>query len=179
MQADNPESLRYARALIELGEAASALSVLEEQFPQVRDFFEQNPDARKFLNDLAVRNEGKRQGLQEILGRRVHAVLFHFLCILIEQGEMRRLGAIADAFLEEVSRRRRQVAGELVISKPLADDKVAAIQAETSRLLGKEVALHVRVDPRLLGGILVRVGDVVLDGTLDRQLEDMRQRLLA
>ena len=64
-------------------------------------------------------------------------------------------------------------------ARPLTPERTALIEKETGRLLGRTVSLRVRVDPKLLGGLYVRVGDFVIDGTVDTQLDALRKKPLA
>jgi len=145
----------------------------------VLDLLEKNEVVREFLADHRLHKQGKAKALREILSGQIESPLLYFLSILVEQNMISRVSEIASAFFEQVSLARDTAAGELVAPVALPEDKVTEIQREASRVIGKDVDLRVRVDPNLLAGLRIRVGDCVLDGTIDRQLEQLRQRLLA
>jgi F-type H+-transporting ATPase subunit delta len=170
---------RYADALVALGEGAGAASRVESELPWVADFLAGNEDVRRFMADPLLTLEGKRRALEDVLGPRVHPVLLYFLFILLSEGALRDLSPVVAAFFRKVSSARNRVAGEIVSSRALDGEKIATIEKETGRILGKEVQLRVRVDPSMLGGVLVRVGDFVLDATVEHQLDDIHRRLLA
>jgi F-type H+-transporting ATPase subunit delta len=136
-------------------------------------------ELRRFLADPALRTEGKRRAIEELFEGRVHPVLLHVLMILVEQNALHKLPRIADVFYERLSDLRDKISGELVTVRPLSETQHGEIEAEVSRILGKRVHLLVREDPNLLGGLRVRVGEFILDGTVDRRLESMRQSLLS
>ena len=151
---------------------------LEKDLALLMDFLEKNEEIRRFIHDPFIRTEGKRAAVEKLLAGRIHAILLYFLLILLEQQKISDLKLIVDAFFEKVSRSIEKVAGELVTAKPLSRQKIAAVEREAGLLLGKEVHLRVRVDTDILGGLFVQVGDFVLDGTMDRLLEDIRQNLV-
>jgi F-type H+-transporting ATPase subunit delta len=179
MPTDKAQAAHYADALVSLGHAVDALPQFEEDLADVLDFLETNADTRRFLRDHAVEIAGKCRAIEELLTGRAHPALVQFLVLLLRERRLESLRDIAEAFFRKVSALRREAAGELVSPTPLDDETVARIEKETGLALGKEVHLRVRVDANLLGGLFVKVGDFVLDGTVDRRLDDIRHQLLA
>jgi F-type H+-transporting ATPase subunit delta len=170
---------RYAEALLRLGEASGCLADLERQLPDARDLLARNAEVRRFLADPGVEAEGKRRAIERLLaGEPPHPALIPFLQILLAAGRLARLPAIVDAFLAGAAGLRQESLGELLSAVAVPDDRRAAIEREVSRILGKPVRLQPRVDPALLGGHQVRVGDFLLDFTVDHRLEQIRRGLL-
>jgi len=155
------------------------LSEIEENLTDALTLLEKNEEVRKFLRTPHVAEKGKRRAVEQILRGKVHPALLYFLLTLIEQNELPLLKGVAAIFFEKASLLRKKIAGELVSSRPLSGEKVEAIEQEVGRIVGRHVHLRVRLDPGILGGIAVQVGDFVLDGTIDHQLEDIRQALFA
>jgi len=179
MQAARPDIEELANALIALGKAAGALTRIEEELPDVLSLMADAERIRKFMADPAIRTEGKRRVIEELVGIDVHPVLVNFLCILVDENKLTGIRDIAQVFFTKVAGVKPEAGGELVTARPLTPEKTALIENETGRLLGKTVSLRVRVDPKLLGGLYVRVGDFVIDGTVDSQLDALREKLLA
>ncbi len=169
---------QYADSLLALGKATGSLAILERDLVLVLDLLTGNGDVLRFMGDPAVTQEGKSETVGEILGGKVHPVLVHFTQILLEAGRLGDLKIIAENFFDKASRLARKVAGELVSASPVKDEVLALIEGEISRILGKEVHLRVRVDRNMLGGLMVRVGDFVIDGSVEAVLEDMRRVML-
>jgi len=169
----------YAAALVALGEAAGVLDRLERDLIRLLDLLREHPDLRGFLSDSCIRAEGKTQALREVLGGQTEPEILHLLEILAERNRLRDLPQIAARFFEKRASLDRMDAGELVAAAPVAPEQVAAIEREAGRILGRSVHVRVRMDPTLLGGLRLRVGDTVVDGTIDRQLELFRLQLLS
>jgi len=169
----------YADALVAIAKAADALSVIEEDLVHLLTFMQDNTAIQTFLASATVAQTGKRRALQEILKGHSHPLLIEFLIMLLTAGDLPLLAGVAKRFMEKASAAREHVSGEIQAAVPLSDGHVSEIEIEIGRLLGKQVTLRPRIMPGILGGILVKVGDFIVDGTLDRQLEDARHQLLA
>ncbi len=178
MDAANKIEERYAESLLALSEGAGVLARIEKEIMLVVDLFAEDSRIKMFLADPAVKDEGKSTAVVDILGGRVHPVLMRFVQILLEQNMINGLGSIADIFLDKASRLEEKVSGELVSVCMVGDDVLTRIEEETSRILGKKVRLHVRIDSGMLGGAIVRVGDLVMDGSVNALVEGMRSELL-
>jgi F-type H+-transporting ATPase subunit delta len=126
-----------------------------------------------------VAEAGKREALLELLESHAHPALVHFLLTLVAQREWYRLGAVAEAFFRRAGAARHGQTGELRTARELQTGDVARIEEALAERLGAPVHLHQRVDPQLLGGVAVRIGDEVFDGSVHGGLERIREALLA
>lgn len=177
MPAEKHEIERYADALVALGECAGNLQKLEQELLEAVEIFENSDKLQSFLGDITVAEEGKRATLTEVLDGRIDAVLFHFILILHAQGDLHLLRKVATVFFDKASELRERVSGILVSARPLSDKAVARVEKHVGVLLGKDVRLLAKEDRSLLGGMRVQVGDMLIDGTVDRELEDIRRQL--
>ncbi len=172
-----PDLDRYADALIALSEAAGVSAEVEADLLELSEFLRGQEALREFLASAHVGEEGKDRALFQVLDRRVHPLLTHYVLMLRSLGHLGHLPAIAERFFSRLSGARRQATGEIVTAVPLSPEKLAAITREVGRTLGKDVRLQPRIASGIVGGILVKVGDVIIDGTLEAQLDDIRRQL--
>jgi F-type H+-transporting ATPase subunit delta len=169
---------KHAEALMALAAATDSVARIDAQMTSVLELIDSNEDLKIFLSSQGVQPAGKRATLEELLQGRIDGVLLYFILILQEQGLISELDQVVRAFSNKASLLERRVTGQLLSAVPLHPSKVSRIEQEVGRVLGKEVRLHPKVSPLILGGISVHVGDFVINGTIDNDLERMGRELL-
>lgn len=169
----------YAEALFELAAGEEASVNWGELLEAVAALYRDEPDLRQFLDTPRVPVDEKRQALREALGAGAPERLVRFLLVVLEKRRQRAIPEIAAAYAdlldEEASRVRATVSLPFEPDEALREEVVG----ELERALGMTVVARFRREPDLIGGIRVRVGDRVMDGSLRRRLEEMRKDLVA
>ena len=173
----DPINTGYARALLELAQAEGVVTRVEEELFRLRELLKHNSDLLQFLKDPNVKSEGKRVALSELFQGRVHGLVLNFLFTLTDQDRGGRLLHIIEEYSAVASAARQQVSGEVTTAIKLDDATLAKLAAELSRLTGKSVQLFQRVDPAILGGAIIQVGEQVIDGSLRRKLNQIKEKL--
>ncbi len=180
MQAKTKDKTKhYADALLAIAKAADAVESIEKDAHHLLKFLKESESLQRFFATATVATSGKRQALQEILEDRIHPVLIDFSTMLLTANDISLLPHIAQALTSRIAEGRECVSGEIHTSIELDSDTVLQIENEVSRILDKQVSLQPKIVPGILGGMLVKVGDFVIDGTVDKQLEMARLQLLA
>jgi F-type H+-transporting ATPase subunit delta len=174
----DPALAGYAAALVELARSSGGVEVLEVELAQVLDLLDRSGEICDFLANPQVPDRAKRSALEDLLRGRIRPTLLHWLLILWEQGAWRRLREAAEAFYTLAGAQSDAAAAEVVAAVPLTPDQVASISQAVGMWLGRPVRLRLRVDRSVIGGVAVRVGNRVLDGTVAHRLEGMREALL-
>lgn len=169
----------FANALVALANAVDALTTIEDDLMHLIDFLKESESLRRFLDTETITREGKRRAIHDLLNGRIHPLLVDFLILLLSANAINLLDAIAQRFFDKATDIHEHLSGELHVATPLDDQRLADITTAVSHLLQKRVTLRQRVEPDILGGARVTVNDTIIDGTLDRQLDDARQQLLA
>jgi F-type H+-transporting ATPase subunit delta len=172
------EAIRgYAEAMFSVAEAEDALEPVEDELFRFARALEREQGLRDALADPALPAERKRAVLEEILGRRANPVTVNLLGFLVEQGRARDLPAIVDELVALAAERRQAAVAEVRTAVPLDAEHRERLAEALGKATGKKVELKVVVDPSVVGGVVARVGDQVIDGTVRRRLELARERL--
>jgi F-type H+-transporting ATPase subunit delta len=172
------EAIRgYAEAMFSVAEAEDALGVVEDELFRFARALEREQDLRDALADPALPAERKRAVLEEIVGQRAHPVTVNLLGFIVEQGRARDLPAIVDELVALAAERRQAAVAEVRSAIPLDAEHRERLAEALGKATGKKVELKVVVDPSVVGGVVARVGDQVIDGTVRRRLELARERL--
>ena len=169
----------YAEALLAAAEKTRATDALLDAFDSViDDVLDPFPEFEKVLASRLVSHEEKVGILDRVLGPRVPAMFLDFLKVVSRHERLDCLRAIhrqAHVLFDKLSERVRV---RLTTPVPVDDTLAERIVAELRDLLGREPILDRRVDPDLIGGAVVRVGDTVYDGSVATGLQNMRKQMI-
>lgn len=168
----------YAEALFALGERHGQLEEFGAAIDLVVDTLALEPRLRLFLDTPKVEPEDKKRALREALQGRVHPLFLNFLMVVMDKRRHRVLPGIATEYHALLDEHFGRINAEVTLAREPDEEMLREIAAELTTRLGKRVVPRVRIDPGILGGIVVRYGDRVLDGSLRRRLVTLRRRLL-
>jgi F-type H+-transporting ATPase subunit delta len=159
-------------------EALLTDSLLAEFDSLVADVLDPNPDLEEILASPQISHEEKVGILRRTLGSQASKPLLDFLQIVSRQGQFGRLRAIHRQTHELYRQVRGAVRVRVTTAVPLSAELARRVADQIRGLVGGEPIVEQEVDPGLIGGIVVRVGDTVYDGSLAAQLEGTRQRMI-
>ncbi len=178
MSPANDKPAVYARALHAVTEANHCIEAVSADLGHLIDFMHKNPSVRQFLASDDVTAPGKQNALAELLGGQLHPLLVPFTLLLAAAGDIDLLAPLAAAFTATTAGDTQIEVGEIHSAVALSPERLAVIEAEVGRTLNRTVRLQPHVMNNILGGIRVKIGDTIIDGTLDTQLEEARRHLL-
>ncbi len=169
----------YAEALLGAAENnGGAESLLEEFDSLVSDVLDRFPAFEEILASSLISHEETVGVLDRTLGLQASPLLGNFLKVLSAHGRLGCLRAIHKQARQQYERMRGRVAVRVTTASPIGGELAERIAAALRRVAGGQPILEQTVDPKLIGGVVVRVGDTVLDGSVATQLENMRQQMI-
>lgn len=168
----------YAETLFALAERHEGVEAFGAGVESVAALME-DPTVREFLVTPRVSAGDKKAALERVLGGVVPSMLLRFLQVVVDKGRQRLLPAIAAAYREMLERHLGRRHMEVTVARPLTKGDKEDLAAKLSSATGAIVIPHVQVRPAIIGGIVIREGDTVYDGSVKRQLDAMRRRLMA
>jgi F-type H+-transporting ATPase subunit delta len=167
----------YATAIFELATAENALESVEKQLFAIARTLRTSDELRDSLANPQLPID-RRQGIvDDLLGSRASNLTHGLVSFLIGQDRASDLPEIVDRFVEIAAESRSKAVAEIRSAVPLDEATVNRLAAALSRVTGKSLEVKTIVDPAVVGGILARVGDIVIDGTVARRLTELRQVL--
>lgn len=172
---------RYASALFDVVEKSGDLDRAQTDLSRVAETLAGHAELVLVLESPAVPTPKKRALVEAILdaGGGITIEVRRLLLMLADKDRLNVLSEISAAFAERVMRASRVLPADVVTATPLEPEGRAALAAALGRATGGEVTINERVDPTITGGVIARVGGVVFDGSVTRQIERLRQKLLA
>lgn len=167
----------YAEAIFTVAKAEGALDRVEDELYRFARAFEDNADLGRQLSDPAIDLPTRLSIVSDLLDGRAHPQTVAAVMYVTQAERVRQLPAIADAVVARAAATRRRVVAEVRSAIPLDDQQTQRLAAGLEKSTGREVELKVVVDPDVVGGLIVRLGDTVIDGTVARRLDEMRTAL--
>jgi F-type H+-transporting ATPase subunit delta len=170
---------RYAKALFGLGVAEGTYERLGHELADLARAYDGSSDLRLALDSPVIKPSEKQRVLRGILPRIApSAPVQRFAELLLDRGRITLLGPIARAYRELADARAGQLRAIVTSAAPLSASDLDRVRRALEKRTGRTVIMETAVDPELIGGVVARVGDLVLDGSVRTQLDEMRRRLL-
>ena len=166
---------RYAAALFELAKDQKQIERVEADLATFRRMLEGSDDLRRLVCSPVISSEAQTRGLAAILERAGISQLTANFFKLIARN--RRLFAASDmikAFRALLARERGEVSAEVASAHPLAPEQMQLLSDNLKASIGKNVQINTRVDPNLLGGLIVKVGSKMIDSSLRTKLNNLK-----
>lgn len=176
--ASDPVVRGYAEALFQVARAEEALDRVEEELTRLKNGLESNAEVKEFLSNLQISPEGKKSALFQIFGEKISTLTLNWINLVIDQGRQRRLPNIIEAFFTLAQESREKITAEVITSVPLSEDLVQRLEKELSRASKKQVFLKQMVDESILGGVIVKIENKIIDGSVKHRLEEMKQEMV-
>lgn len=176
---DTTIARNYAEALLALARDANALDAWGAMIGAVADAVTTEPRLANFLAAPQVAAADKNRILAQAFGATLPRPLVLFLQKLVDNRRQTLIPQIAVEYANLVDETEGRVHAQVTVARETNDADRAAIAKQLSAQLGKTVVPHLLVNPAILGGIVVRVGDTVMDGSVRKRLTTLRSRLLA
>lgn len=174
----SPVARRYAQALFGEAVRKDVVERVDEDVQLLRESLAGSRDLKLFLERPFVSREKKAAVLGRLFGERVHELTTGFLSLLLEKQRERILPEILDAYSLQRDARLGIVEAHVRAAKPLSPDAADALRKRIEERTGKTVRLRMDVVPDLIGGLVVRMGDMVYDQSVRHQIDELREDLL-
>ncbi|HEV8447992.1 MAG TPA: F0F1 ATP synthase subunit delta [Gemmatimonadaceae bacterium] len=168
----------YAETLLELAQRAGDLRGWGEMFDSVSNAFETDRRLRVFLESPRVSSKQKNEIIQKAYGGALPRTFVRFLQALVDHRRQMLIPAIAHQYHDLMDEVEGRVHASVTVARDADERDRELVTSQLSRVLGKTVVPHFHVDPAVLGGVVVRVGDTVLDGSVRRRLAILRGKML-
>jgi F-type H+-transporting ATPase subunit delta len=165
---------RYATALFELARDEKQLEAVGTSLAAVRDALRDSDDLRALTTSPLVGREDTMKGVRATAeALRLDAITTNFLGVLAQNRRLGQLPNVIRAFNLLAARHRGEITAEVTSAHPLNDDQVAALRSNLKSRVGSDVSVDLTVDPAILGGLVVKVGSQMIDGSIRTKLNTL------
>jgi F-type H+-transporting ATPase subunit delta len=169
----------YAEALLELARRAKDLRGWGNLIASIGDAMNRDQTLRAFLETPRVDAATKNAVLRKALADRAPSKFVRFVESVVSHRRQMLIPAIAQEYMDLVDAAENRMHATVTVAKEVDDTTRQLIADRLSKVFDKTVVPHVTVDDRIIGGLVVRVGDTVMDGSVRRKLGILKQRMMA
>ena len=167
----------YARSLFELATADNAVDGVAGEFGDLIELIRARSDVATFMTNEAIDVERRAETLEKLFRGQLSDLLLNTLLVVNGKGRLSLIREIHAAFVRLREEQQNRVDATVTTAMTLNDEQRRRVIDRIGQRTGKQVTLHEQVDPEILGGLIVQVGDERLDGSVARQLSRIEQSL--
>lgn len=169
---------RYASALFDLAKDDGKLNEVEADLVNMQALLDMSEDLRRMVSSPLYSTEEQSVTIAEVASKAgISPLTVNFLKLIASNRRLAALGDMIKSFRALAARARGEVSAEVASAVPLSDEQLAELRETLKASVGKEVQLATRVDPTLLGGLVVKIGSRMIDSSLRTKLANMRSGL--
>ncbi len=172
-------SAAYALALFELADERKQIDSVATEVAGLGKAVSDMPALASFFGNPSIKDADREGVLNRALLPQVSPLLGSFLKLLLAKGKLGEIGAIASSFQALMDKRQGKVNVEVTVTKLLGPQELELVRQRISTAIQKEAVIKQHVDESIIGGIVIRVGDKLIDGSVKAQLQTIEKKLLA
>jgi len=174
-----PTAHAYARSLLELATEAGQAEVVGQELGAIAEALASDSASTVFLSSPSIKPSQRVAPLQRILAGKVSELTLNTIGLLNQRGKLSDLPGLISSYQEQLDKQLGNVDVDVIVAQPLTDEQTEQVRQSVSKTLGKSARINVKVDDSILGGLVVKIGDKLMDGSVRAQLDAMRDQLLA
>ena len=168
----------YAQALLELAQADGAADAIAEEVAELQALIRREAGLDKLLSTRTLNSAQRTALVEQLFKGKVSDVLYRFIQVVNRKDRLGALSGILSAYRVRVAEARGEIDVDVYVAQALSDGDGRGVAESIGQAVGKRVHLHQHVDPELIGGLKVRVGDRLIDGSVATQLKTMKRKLV-
>ncbi|MBP7735297.1 MAG: ATP synthase F1 subunit delta [Spirochaetes bacterium] len=168
----------YASSLVELAQDKKILPEVEEEIGFLADLVKSDKDFRNFLVSPGITKESKKDFIDKIFKGKLSDYIVYFLKVLIDNDRQSCIVEINDALVAFIDNLNNRQKVTVITSAELDSSVKSKLATKLKDVMKKDVIMSEQIDASILGGIIIKVGDTVIDGSLAKDLKNIKNNLL-
>ena len=168
---------KYALAIFEIATDKTSVEGMYDQLIAVQSLLKDNSELESFVNNPLVPKASKKEVAQKVLNDGIDPMLLNFIMVLLEKNRMSLFDTICRSYKKFLNEKENIVEVKVTTARELSAEQEAEVSAKIAKMLNKKVVLSKHLDERIIGGIVIQVGDKLIDGSVVRQLKNIKRSL--
>ncbi|WP_366923710.1 F0F1 ATP synthase subunit delta [Metallumcola ferriviriculae] len=174
---DRTIARRYAQALFAIARESDKIKQFEDELTLVVDTIQASPELEQVLEHQLIEPEAKKELLEKVFRSQVSQEILNFVKLVCDKRRERYLSQMLREYIAFADEARNVLAATVRTAKELTPEHYQGIKEKLSKMTGKEIRLETKVDPELIAGVVVKIGDRVYDGSVANRLSDLKTHL--
>jgi F-type H+-transporting ATPase subunit delta len=175
---DKSVAITFVNALLEIAAKKGLMERIEKDLALVSDVITKHGKLEKTLFHPSITRNEKKKLIKKVFGASVSDLMVNFLNLLVDRRRERIVEFLPAIYKETVDASKGVINARVTTVAPLTESQMSGLKKRLDKLTGKNVEIEVVQDPQILGGILIRVGNKMIDGSIAGRLKNLRTRLL-
>ncbi|RBP37807.1 F0F1 ATP synthase subunit delta [Garciella nitratireducens] len=168
---------RYASALLQVGKEHDLLDEFLEQYAEMINQIKKEKKFEQLLNSPRIIHSQKKKIINEVFANTMNSYFLNFIYVLIDKGRLTYLEEIFLDFKEMVYKEKDILPIKVVSAIPLKEEQLVRVKEKLTKILKKEILIQNKVDPSIIGGLIVYAGDKILDGSIKSKIAKLKVNL--
>jgi F-type H+-transporting ATPase subunit delta len=179
ISSNNPTAVAYAKSILELANERQQAPEFGQELAGIGELLRQNPSFAQYLADPGIGEAERAATLDRLFRGKASPLVMNLMGVLNSRGRLNLLGAVSDAYADLLDDQLGNIEVDVTVAQRLDPSQLEQVRQRVSEALGKTAVVHQYVDENILGGLVLRVEDRLIDASVRSQLEAMRERMLA
>jgi F-type H+-transporting ATPase subunit delta len=168
---------RYAAALFKAAQKVDLIDIVESDLGMVSFIFENSPDMWGAIRSPVVSPEKKHQVLRDVFGGKVQQMTLDYLDLLVDKRREEAITKTQEEYVALANEARGLVEADVTTAVALDADNETRLRDKLGLVTGKHVRLRKLVEPEIMGGVIVKIGDSIIDGSIRGRLAELKEKL--
>lgn len=171
-------SRKYGTAIYEIAKNRHILDPVEKELSFIRDTIEENAELKEFINHPFLTKDVKKDTIQKLFADHVQPIVLQFCYVVIDRGRIDLFPEMVDVYTA-LSRHEMGIEeADVTSAYPLSEEQADDLKKKLQEITGYKIIMKQKVDPELIGGFTVMIGDRMIDGSVARQLRELKSKIM-
>ncbi|MDD4775050.1 MAG: F0F1 ATP synthase subunit delta [Syntrophomonas sp.] len=168
---------RYAEAFFSIAREAGKIDEYQNELGKIVQTIEEIPDLKEYFAHPLLPAKDKKEIAKQVFSSAVSPLTLNFLLLVLDKKRQNYLELINNQYVEMADESRNIKKAELISAMPISDQDVKTLADNLTRSTGKTIQLDVSIDPSIIGGVKIRMGDKIIDASIAKKLEMLKKNL--
>jgi F-type H+-transporting ATPase subunit delta len=179
MSANQPAVHAYATSILQLAKESGQVDPIAGELREIHQILSENPAFQSLLADPGVSEAEREQVLKRVFAGKINQILMNALGVMNNKGRLGILSEVAQNYQDLLDEERGKIEVDVTVAQKLSNEELEQVRRRVGEALKKDVIIHQYVDDSIIGGLIVRVQDKLIDASVRTQLQMIKQQMLS